>query len=223
MKARPLFEEGRPLARALPFHRAWSDNSRRSSRRARATSARAAPPPKREAAQWRAQVRCTRKPAHEVNATAGTWGHGLPPKKGGLSLVQCPFVGYGATTASAARHAHVASARAVPPPQRQLERWRTSALHAQATSRSGRCWWYVGARPCTEERTGLSLAQCPSIRHRATTASKRPPFFGARPCSHVPAATSCAGRLRVQRACAPLRWLSLGMRRITRACRARAS
>ena len=45
----------------------------------------------------------TRKPAHEVNAAAGTWEHGLPPNKGSLSLGQCPSIGHGATPASAVR------------------------------------------------------------------------------------------------------------------------
>ena len=96
--ARPCTEEGRPLARAVPFHRAWSDHSRRGA--ARAASARVAPPP-RESKRSGAQARYTRKPTHEVRAAAGTWEHGLPPKKGGLSLVQCPSIGHGATTAGA--------------------------------------------------------------------------------------------------------------------------
>ena len=104
-------------------------------RRARAASARAAPPP-RESQRSGAQARYTRKPTREVDAAAGTWEHGLAPKKGGLSLVQCPSIGHGATTAGAARRARAASARAAPPPQREAAQWRTSALHAQAGSRS---------------------------------------------------------------------------------------
>ena len=47
--------------------------------------------------------------------------------------------------------------------------------------------------------------------------------FGARPCSHMPVLPLTArGRLRVYRACAPLRWLSMGTRPSTRACCARA-
>ena len=51
--ARPCAKEGRPLAGAVPFHRAWSDHSRRSSWRSRAASARTAPPPQRDTAHWR--------------------------------------------------------------------------------------------------------------------------------------------------------------------------
>ena len=85
--ARPCTKKGRPLARAVPFHRAFSDRGRRSSRRAHAATARAAPPLQREAAQVR-----------------------------------------------------------------------TSALHAQAGSRSGRRGWHVGAQPSSEEGRPLARA-----------------------------------------------------------------
>ena len=166
--ARPCTEEGRPLARAVPFHGAWSDHSRRGAARARGKRPYLRLLP-RERQRSGAQARYTRKPAHEVGTAAGTWEHGLAPKKGGLSLVQCPFIGHGATTASAARRARAASARAAPPPQREPAQWRTSALHAQAASRSGRRGWHVGARPCTEE--GRPLARAVPFHGRGATAA----------------------------------------------------
>ena len=122
----------------VPFCGARNDCRKRGAARASATSARAAPPPQREPAQWRpsAQARYTRKPPHEVRAMAGTWEHGLAPKKGGFSLVQCPSMVHGTIAASAARRARATSARATPPPQREPAQWRASALHAPATSRS---------------------------------------------------------------------------------------
>ena len=72
--------------------------------------------------------------------------------------MQCPSKGSKETTAAAAQSARAASARTAPPPQRQPARWRTSALHAQAGSRSGRQGWHVGAWPCTEEGRPLARA-----------------------------------------------------------------
>ena len=103
------------------------------------------------------QARYMRKPSYEVDAVACTWEHGLAPNNGGLPLVQCNPIGHRATTASAARRARAASARAAPPPHGQAAQWRTPALHAQAGSRSGRRSWHVGARPCPDE--GRSLAR----------------------------------------------------------------
>ena len=71
-----------------------------------------------------------------VGAAAGTWEHGSAPKKGGFSLVQCPFIGHGASAAGTARRAPATSARAGPPPQREQTQRCASALHAQATSPS---------------------------------------------------------------------------------------
>ena len=100
--ARPSTEQGRPLARAVPFHKAWSDHSQRGTARARGKRAWRASSPERSQ-RHRAQARYTRKPALEVGAAAGTWEHGLAPKKGGLSLAQCPSILLGATTAGAAQ------------------------------------------------------------------------------------------------------------------------
>ena len=100
-----------------------------------------------------------RKPSYEVDVVAGTREHGLAPNNGGLPLVQCNPIGHRATTASAARRARAACARAAPPTHRQAAQWRTAALHAQTASRSRRrsCTWEHGLAPT---KGGLSLVQC---------------------------------------------------------------
>ena len=124
-----------------------------------------------------------RKQSYEVDAVAGTREHGLAPNNGGLPLVQCNPIGHRATTASAARRARAASARAAPPPHGQAAQWRTPALHAQAGSRSGRRSWHVGARPCPDEGRSLARAvpfhmlwgdQSRRSSRRAHAASARP-------------------------------------------------
>ena len=149
--ARPCTEEGRLLARAVPSHSERGDCRQRGAARV----LRLLP---RESQRSGAQARFTRKPPHEVRIRAGTWDHGLAPKKGGFSLVQCSFIVHVAIAASAARRARVASARAAPPPQREPAQWRASALHAQATPRSAGQSWHVRSRPCTEEGRLLARA-----------------------------------------------------------------
>ena len=58
-----------------------------------------------------AQARYMREPAHEVDAVASTWVHGLAPENGGLLRVHFPSRGYEVTTASAVRGAHERQAR----------------------------------------------------------------------------------------------------------------
>ena len=117
---------------------------------------------------------------------AGTWDHGLPSKRDGLSLVQCPSMGRGATAAGAAQRAHAASARIAPPPQGEAAQWRTSVLHAQARSRSGPAagTWERGHPP---KKSGLPLVQCPSVGYGATTAGAAQRARGKRPyCASSP-------------------------------------
>jgi len=89
---------------------AWSNHSQRGAAHARQAPVLRLLP--RDSQRGGAQAHYTRKPAHEVDAAAGTWKHGLPTKKGGLSLVQCPSIGHEAITASAARRARAVTARA---------------------------------------------------------------------------------------------------------------
>ena len=98
---------------------------------------------------------------------AGAWRR----RNGGLSLVQCPSMVYGPSVASAARRARVGSARAGPRPQRERAQWRASALHAQATTRSEREGWHVGAGAWRRRNGGLSLVQCPFIVYGPSVAS----------------------------------------------------
>ena len=157
MGARPCPEEGRLLDRAVPSRSAWSDCRQRGTARAR--NKRACCTSSSERASAVARKRATRA-SHlsKWGSRASTWEHGLAPKKGGFSLVQCPSVVHGAIAASTARRAHAASACAAPPPQREPAQWRASALHAQATSRSEGQGWHVKARQCIEEGRLLARA-----------------------------------------------------------------
>ena len=157
--ARPCTEGGRLLARAVPFRNACSESDQRGAARARIKRACCASSQQRVSAVAR-YTRYTRKPPHQVRARAGTWEHGLAPKKGGFSLVQCHSIAHGANATSVARRARATSARAGPHPTREQAQWRTStsALHAQTTPRSAGQSLHVGARPCTEERRLLACA-----------------------------------------------------------------
>ena len=79
-------------------------------RRARAASARDAPPPERERAQWRSRV-CAHAQAgcSLLGGAADTSEHGFAPKGRSFSLVQWPFIGHGPATTSAARRARRAA------------------------------------------------------------------------------------------------------------------
>ena len=57
---------------------------------------------------------------------------------------------------------------------------------------------------------------------KGTAPGERPLFLGARPCSDVPAVASDEQPAFAAHTSAPLRWLSAGRRRSTRACDARA-
>jgi len=59
----------------------------------------------RERQRSGAHARYTHKPALEVSVKAGTLEHGLAPKRGGLSLEQCPSMERKASTAGAAQRA----------------------------------------------------------------------------------------------------------------------
>ena len=124
--ARPCTEGGRLLARAVPFRNACSESDQRGAARARIKRACCASSQQRVSAVAR-YTRYTRKPPHQVRARAGTWEHGLAPKKGGFSLVQCHSIAHGANATSVARRARATSARAGPLPNREQAQWRTSA------------------------------------------------------------------------------------------------
>ena len=67
-----------------------------------------------------------------------------------------------------AARAHVRSARAGPRPERERAQCSAIALPAQATTRSEREGWHVGARACHRRNGGLPLVQCPFIVYRPT-------------------------------------------------------
>ena len=203
MGARPCTGRGRLLARAVPFRNACRESDQGGAARARNKRACCASSQQRVSAVA-CYTRYTRKPPRQVRARAGTWEHGLAPKKGGLSLVQCPSIAHGANATSVARRARSTSARAGPLPNREQAQWRTSALHAQTTPRSAGQRWHVGARPCTEERTLLACAapfrsiwskcrQHGAARARVGSAHAAPPSQIVR--SQWRASATCASHL----------------------------
>ena len=141
--------------------------------RARGGSARDGPRPQRERApQWSASAlhaqATTRSEREGWPVGAGAWRR----RNGGLSLVQCPSKAYGPSVASAPTRARGGSARDGPRPQRErAPQWSASALHAQATTRSEREGWPVGAGAWRRRNGGLSLVQCPSIAYGPSVAS----------------------------------------------------
>ena len=144
-------------------------------RRARAQQARVLRLLPRESQRSGAQAHYTRKPPHEVRARSGTWEHGLAPKKGGFLLVRCPFMAHEAIAASVARRARATSARAAPFPQREPAKWRASALHAQATSRSEGQGWHVGAHARFKHaRAPPHLLESAHVRRKHTAPARLP-------------------------------------------------
>ena len=123
-------------------------------RRARSACARGAPPPEREIEQWRNRVRAHAQAGWSFEAAAGTSEHGLEPNGRGSSLVQCSLIERGMTTTSAARGAWAASARAAPPPKKEIEQWRD--------------------RVCAHAQAGWSLeAAAPQLARRSTALHRR--------------------------------------------------
>ena len=153
-----LHRGGGDLAGAVAFRRERIDSDQRGMARARVESARAVPPPHREPAQWRA-----RPLSHESGLRIGahSWPRGARLCTEGARLLAGAVASRRTPTDSKQRgaaRAHVASARATPPPQREPAQWRTSALHAQATPRNAGQDLHVGAQPCNEEGWLLARA-----------------------------------------------------------------
>ena len=90
---------------------------------------------------------------------AGAWRR----RNGGLPLVQCPSMVYGPSVAGLARRARASEAHVLGLVPRERERSGASALHAQATTRSEREGWHVGAGAWRRRNGGLPLVQCPSM------------------------------------------------------------
>ena len=140
-------------------------------RRAHAASARFAPPPERESARGGASSHVHAQESCFLEAAAGTSVHGLAPRERALSLAQWASIEHEPTPTSAARHAHAASARGAPPPERDSVRGgaffcahaQESCLLETATDTSER-----GLAP--RERA-VSLAQWASIEHESTPTS----------------------------------------------------
>ena len=100
--------------------------------------------------------------AHTRRRTPGTSQYGLAPMERGLSLVQCPYMVYEATTTGAAWRARVATASAVA---------RSRAHQAKASCVLECHTWHVAARSCADGERRLAGA-VPSL-YRALTPTPR--------------------------------------------------
>ena len=148
-------QEGRLLVQVVPSQSAWSECRQCAAARARRKRACIASSQERESARVCAFFTC----AHaQVSCSFGGRGSHVgarqrAPREMPVPLAQWASLAHGARAASAARRAHVGSARAAPPPERETARQcPASAVHAQATSRSEGQGWHVGARPYAAKR-----------------------------------------------------------------------
>ena len=100
-------------------------------RRSCAASSRVLPSPERQLTQWPSRVGHA-KATCVLEVIACISHHGLTPKDKGLPLVQCPSASRRQITTRAARRAHAASSRILPPPETQPTQWRLRTCHANA-------------------------------------------------------------------------------------------
>ena len=94
-----------------------------------------------------------RKSAARVEHAACTPEHGRAPRGAAVPPAQSASLGYGPTLTSAAGRAHVASACATPPPERERARARgavRTCARSQVCCSCGARGLHAGARPCTE-------------------------------------------------------------------------
>ena len=154
---RGLAPNERALSLARRPSRAGGPIPTRAAWRARAASARAAPPPHRERARW--PLSC----AHAQAGRARGQGWRVAPRpcteRERPVAGAAAFIGArGSTSTSAAQRAHAASARAAPPPERESARWRFLLRTCARQLLVGGRGWHVGARPCTEGEGRLAGA-----------------------------------------------------------------
>ena len=162
-------------------------------RRVHAASARGAPPPERERARAvvlflscaHAQLSCS------LEAAAGMSEHGRAPRGVAVKLAQWASIEYEPTLTSAARRAHITSARAALPPEREREReraqWRFfSCAHVQV-----RCSLEAAAGMAEHGRApremAVSLVQWASVGHEPTpTNTTRRAYAASEGAAHPP-------------------------------------
>ena len=133
-------------------------------RRARASEAHVLGLVPRERERSGAQARYTRKPPRAVRGRAGTWEQG-PGAEGTAASRSCSALPWCMDRVSPAwRGARARRKRTcwASSPERESA-VRASALHAQATTRSEREGWHVGAGAWRRRNGGLPLVQCPSM------------------------------------------------------------
>ena len=180
VKPRSCTGEERTLADATPFRSAWSEYNPRRTARAHYKCAWRAP--SQETASTAA---CPRVPTEsrlqKKEVAARTSNHGLTPAKGGLSLVQRPFIAYGATTTHAARRARTTSAHGALPHKRQRAQRLARACHPKAgckkirgrsshvapRSYTGEERCRAGSAPFHSVRLGGPIARC-DVTHPAS-------------------------------------------------------
>ena len=122
-------------------------------RRARAASSRAAPPPERQPAQWRVRT-CHAKAGCALEAAAGTWHHVLRRSR---ETFRCHGLLYSAwadhnqrgTAPSRGR------SRAALPPKRRAVQWSARTCHAKAG-----CSWHVSPHGLAPKERGVPQVQC---------------------------------------------------------------
>jgi hypothetical protein len=94
-----------------------------------------------------------RKSSARVEHAACTPEHGRAPRGAAVPPAQSASIGYGPTLTSAAGRAHVASACATPPPERERARARgavRTCARSQVCCSCGARGLHAEARPCTE-------------------------------------------------------------------------
>ena len=136
--ARAGADERRSIARAVPFHSAWTQCRWLGAARTRVGSARAGPRPQRERAQWRASAlhaqatsRCEGQGWH-VGARA--WRR----RTGGLSPEQCPSMVYRPSVVSLARRARASDAHVLGLVPKESERSGAQARYTRKPPRAVR-------------------------------------------------------------------------------------
>ena len=148
-------------------HRATTTGAVRGARARQARMRRLLP---RERQRNGAQARCPRKPPHEFYAAAGTWEHGLAPKKGGFSLVLCPSIGRLATAAGAVRGARTWQPRVLRLLSKERQRSGAQARYTRKPVREVDAAAGTWEHSFAPKKGGLSLVQCHFTCYGVTTA-----------------------------------------------------
>ena len=164
-------KERRLLARAVPFHSAWSECRQRGAARARRKRTCWASSPERASAEARKRATRASQP-RAVRGRAGTWEHGLAPKERRPLARAVPFHACMERVSPARRGARASEAHVLGLVPRESERRDAQARYTRKPPRAVRGQgWHVGAGAWRRRNGGLSLVQCPSIAYGPSVAS----------------------------------------------------